>query len=148
MNAIIIPSKLVPEIAAFRDVLKQELPGFWWAVRPQRFLNQDYVIIRIAARDYLINGVDAQRPQAVALTCTDGVLDSHHSHIFRDPNPELPGEKYLVMAAVPVPFRKNKPGKQVEALRRFCIAYKQVLREHRGVLRYREIVDYDKLLNQ
>lgn len=131
-------------------IIAEELPGFWSQVVPCRFLSMDFLSIRIAASPVLINNVDGQQPQRVALNYVPatGELVGHlNCTIYREPQRFNPAEQYLAMKGERVPFRKPKKGHEADALRRFLRRYRETLTQFRPVLCYQDLVDYDKLLS-
>ena len=69
--------------------------------------------------------------------------------IYRQPNKEDAKEKYLAMKSVKIPFRKptQTPEKIKECISKFIDNYIKILKENKEVLRYKEIVNYDEILN-
>ena len=139
-------------------ILTKELNGFWFAVSEYGFLGSKDLAIRIAAKDFLINGVEGQRPQAVSLTLDLTTLELQPQVfggcggqcIHRQPNRNLPDEKHLAMKSVKIPFRKPQRNEEaiLKAITKFCQNYKQTLIDNIDVLTDQKIVDYQILLQQ
>jgi hypothetical protein len=139
-------------------IIAKQLPGFWSEVSfGKHFLGEGkYLAIKIAASDYNINDVRDQKPQAVSLLFDLWTLELHPQvfggnggrRIYRQPNLNDPAEKYLAMKGENIPFRTPQKNEAavLKAIEKFCINYKELLRKHRPVLEYQELVDYDTLL--
>lgn len=116
--------------------------------------SDEYIKIMFAAKDFLINNVSGQRPQAVSLCLclTDLELTTQvyggngGQCIYREPNLEDPKEKYLAMKSVKVPFRQ--PKKEIVAvegaIKRFAENWLKTLETNKNTLKYKDIVDYSK----
>lgn len=140
-------------------ILNKQLPNFYFYVKEYKdyFGDGKNLGIKIAASDYEINNVKGQTPQSVSLALSLSTLELHPQVfggnggrvIYREPNKEDPSERYLAMKSVKVPFRTpSKDEKSVlAAIEKFAINYKKTLKENIDTLKYKEYVDYDKLLN-
>lgn len=138
-------------------VLAKELPGFYTNVSECSILRTPFIHIRIAAKDYNINGVRDQKPQSVGLSLDLNDLElvtqsfgcSYGGRIYRNPDKTHPRECFLAMVGVKVPFRQPQRTEKavLAAIERFCRNYKQTLIDNLEVLRYQDIVDYKSLLN-
>jgi hypothetical protein len=137
------------------SILKSVLPTETYIeVRSYNGAFGDYIKIMFAAKDFLINNVSGQRPQAVSLrlSLSDMELTTQvfggngGQSIYREPNLEDPKEKYLAMKSVKVPFRKPKNELvAVEgAIKRFAENWLKTLEANKDTLRYKDIVDYSK----
>ena len=117
-----------------------------------------YICLWIACSTTEINRVQGQRPQMVSLMLDMNDMElrpqvfggNGGQCIYRQPNLEDPKERYLAMKSVKIPFRKPKgtPEAIVECIGRFADNYIQTLNDNYDVLRYKEMVDYDKLLGR
>lgn len=116
------------------------------------------ICLWIACSTAEINRVQDQRPQMVSLMLDMKDMELHPQVfggnggqcIYRQPNMEDPKERYLAMKSVKVPFRKPKgtPEAIVECIGKFADNYIKTLNDNYDVLRYKEMVDYDKLLGR
>lgn len=138
-------------------ILNEVLPGFWFKVEPWKGMGKsEYIAIKIAAKDFLINGVRGQRPQAVSLNLDLDTMEltpamfggNGGQSVYREPNLNDSKEKYLAMKRVKVPFRKPEGTEEavLRAVQRFCIRYKETLKENIAVLCHRDVVNYESLL--
>lgn len=153
MNTQIDHSIIIEEI---KKIITNELPLFWHHVHSYRMLGGNFVAIKIACADYLINNVEGQRPQAVSL-CLDLLTLELYPQVFggnggqrieRKIDPNNPDEKYLAMQCIKVPFRKPKQDLDsiYKAIAKFCINYKKTLSDNLEQLLYKDVADYNKLL--
>lgn len=139
------------------NIIKKVLPKFWFEVTEYTFFGNTNIAIKIAAKDFLINGVANQRPQAVSLSLNVKTLELQPQSygctggrvIYRNPNMNDPKEKFLAMKSVKIPFRTPEKNEEavLKAIEKFCINYKKALVENWSELRYHNIVDYDAILN-
>jgi hypothetical protein len=144
-------------IQEIESIIKKHLPKFWSSVYEHTFWGDTGVVIKIAAKDFLINGVQGQRPQAVSLFLNMKTLELQPQSygctggrvIYRQPNMNDPKEQFLAMKSVKIPFRTPNKDKEsvLKAIEKFCINYKKALAENYSVLRYHDIVNYDDILN-
>ena len=149
-----------------RAILKEELPNFYTFVKKSKssFSGDEYLVILMAASNYEINRVRGQYPQAVSLMLNLKDMDLHPQvfggnggqSIYLIPDPNDPKEKYLAMASRKVPFRRPKPNEKavLEAIRKFAVNYRNLLKENKDRLMYgsaapefQRYVDYDNLLD-
>lgn len=141
----------------FEAILEKTLSGFLTSVKQKKsFYGSEYLAIQIACSDYNINNVDGQKPQLVSLMLELDTLELHTQvfggfgggSIYRNIRPEDPKERYLAMQSIKIPFRKPKATSEavLKAFEKFCISYKETLRENVLELRYTDIVDYSNLL--
>ena len=141
-------------IKEIEEIIKKELPTFWFQVRPYRSLGTTSLAICMAVTDYNINGVSGQKPQAVSLELIPDTFELSiqiyggmgGSRIDRKPNKENPKEFYLAMKGEKVPFRTPQKNKEavMKAITKFCQNYKAKLIEFKEVLMYQNYVDYSK----
>jgi len=140
---------------AIISIIQEVLPNFWHSVEPYTFWGQTSLAIKIAAKDYLINGVQGQRPQAVSMRLSEQMELSVQVYggcggnwVYRNINPDNPKERFNAMASEKVPFRTPQKNEKavLNAVRKFCENYRQILISHKEVLKYQDIVNYDKLL--
>lgn len=116
------------------------------------------ICLWIACSTHEINRVQDQRPQMVSLMLNMKDLElrpqifggNGGQCIYRQPNMEDPKERYLAMKSVKIPFRrpKNTPEAVVECIGKFADNYIKALNDNYEVLRYKDIVDYDMLLER
>jgi hypothetical protein len=154
MNTQTTHNPLIDDISSMLSI---ELPGFWHRVHKYKSIGGEFISIQIACSNYLINNVEGQRPQAVSLCLNLSTLELYPQvyagcggqKIYRNINPNNPDEKYLAMKGVKIPFRKPSPTLEsiFKAISKFCSNYKKTLIENIETLRYKDIVDYNKLLN-
>src|SRR5688572_18499875 len=93
------------------NIIKSELPLFWFEVFKYKMLGDDFLAIKIACTNYLINEVPGQRPQAVSLSLDLKTLElqpqvyggNGGQKIYRNIDPNNPDEKWLAMKAVKIP---------------------------------------------
>jgi hypothetical protein len=145
-------------IQQIETTLKSVLPTsiFINVVEYKQFFGGNCIGIMLAIKDYNINGVNGQRPQAVSLSLDPKTLElqpqifggNGGQSIYRQPNRELREEKYLYMQSVKIPFRKPKPeiDNVLKAIKTFAENYIKILKENKDVLMYKEYVDYDSIL--
>ena len=103
-----------------------------------------------------IHNVRGQYPQVVSF-CLDEKLILQVQHfggmggqkIYREINVNDEKEKYYAMIGIKIPFRKPQPKveKIVSTLSKFIENYKQTLKDNIEVLRYKDLVNYEELLN-
>ena len=134
-----------------QKILDDTLPkGFFSRIAYNKFLGIQFLGITMAASDYKINRIDDQFPQEVYLSLNQYLeLSSHYSVIFRQPNKDLPSERFLAMQSIKIPFRTplKKEENVLKAIKKFVVSYVETLKANKDVLMYKEYVDYDKLLN-
>jgi hypothetical protein len=140
-------------------ILNKVVPNFYHNIWTYKnfFSEGKNLGIVIAASDYAINNVRGQYPQAVSLTLDLSSLELHPQifggnggqSIYRNPNMNDPKEQYLAMKSVKIPFRTptKEEGAVLKAIEKFAENYKKTLKENIDTLKYKEYVDYDKLLN-
>lgn len=136
----------------FEQVVQSVLPEFYSKVFHRKSFYGDYLGIFVACSDKKIHNVENQYPQLVSLMfdlkteeltvqifgCMGG------NRIFTIPQKNL----YLAMEAVKIPFRKSKGiDASLKTLGKFLQSYKATLIQHRDILKYSDLVDYSKLLN-
>jgi len=146
--------------------MKTEIENILLSILPkQAFINvkeikscfgDEEIMIFFAAKDYDINNVSGQKPQAVSLLLDIKTLKlrpqvfggNGGQYIERKPNLNLPEEKYLAMKGVRIPFRTPKPIKEkvLNCIKTFAENWVKLLRENKDVLMYQDIVNYDELL--
>ena len=117
-----------------------------------------YICLWIACSTHEINRVQGQRPQMVSLMLDLKDMElrpqvfggNGGQCIYREPDRNNPMERHLAMKSVKVPFRKPKgtPEAVVECVGRFCDAYIKTLNDNYDQLRYKDVVEYDKLLGR
>jgi len=147
--------------------MKTEIENILLSVLPkQAFINvkeikscfgDEEIMIFFAAKDYDINNVSGQKPQAVSLLLDIKTLELRPQSfgccgghcIDRKPNLELQEEKYLHMKSIRIPFRTPKPIKEkvLNCIKTFAENWLKLLRENKDVLMYQNIVNYNELLS-
>jgi hypothetical protein len=137
-------------------ILAENLPGFWYHVNPYTSLGGNFLAIKIACSSYEINRVEGQRINVVSLRLNLQTLELNPQvfggnggqSIYRDIDANNPLEKYLAMKSVKVPFRKpqNNLPSIYKAIQKFCVNYKETLTNNIALLRHKDIVDYNQLL--
>jgi len=140
-------------------ILKKVVPNFYhkvWVYNNFFGEGKSFGIL-ISASDYLINNVEGQYPQVVSLSLNLKTLElqpqvfggNGGQSIYREPNMDDPKEKYLAMKSIKIPFRTpNKNEESVlKAIEKFAENYKKAIKENIDVLKYRDIVDYNSLIN-
>ena len=115
-----------------------------------------YMQIGWAASDHLINRVSGQYPQLVSFTLDLSDMSLQPAYyggnggrtIYREVDKNNPAEKFYAMIGVKIDFRKPRPNKEaiLKAISKAAQSWLAILRDNRNVLRYQDIVDYDKLL--
>jgi len=150
MNTLYLPTNADRQWAAgtlypyFKEIIERVLPNFWYHINETTFLSEPCTYISIAANSHRINGVSGQLPQIVTRIFSRGELIANGRAVYREPNIWAPDEKYLWGKGMRVPFRKSKD--YLGSFERFCIAYKKILVDNMGVLKYQDVVDYKTLL--
>ncbi len=138
-------------------ILETELPKFWKEVNQYKgFLGGNFLAIKAAADNYLINGVSGQRAQSVSLSLDLDTLElqvqiyggNGGNRIYREPNRNDDKEKYLAMKGVKVPFRTPQKNEAavLRAITKFFKTYKETLQSNIDVLCYRDRINYAELL--
>lgn len=146
--------------ATLEEILNRVLPsGMVRNVikRHNKFMGMDELRIWVACSNQDINQVQGQKPQIVSLLLTldtleletIGFLGNSGNLIYRQINPLDPSEKYLAMKGVKVPFRKPKATEEsvLKAVEKFFTLYVETLKEYKDRLRYKDMVNYELLLN-
>lgn len=132
--------------------------GFVYYVEPYKGIFSDtYHKIWISCSSKTINQVRGQEPQAVSLALRNETMELYPqcyggnggNRIYREPDMNHPREKYLAMQSVKVPFKQPKKELKfvLSAIERFAQNYINTLKENKEVLKYKDLVDYDKLLS-
>jgi hypothetical protein len=136
----------------FEAIISKVLPKFWSNITLRKYSlgGSEYLAIKIAACDILINGVEGQRVQAVSLCFDIPTMElytqsyncSGGGSIYRDVDKSNPKEQYLAMKNEKVPFRRPLRNEKavLKAFESFCVNYKETLIKHRAVLRYQNMV--------
>ncbi len=117
----------------------------------------EHIGIMFHPKSETINNVLGQYPQVVSLTLCLNDMDLQvqafsgcgGNFIYRNINPDNPQEKYLAMKGIKIPFRKPKSEEKfiLNAIERFAENWLKTLRENISVLKYQDMVDYEKFLN-
>jgi hypothetical protein len=118
---------------------------------------KENLAIQIATTDKCINGVNGQLTDLVSLSLSNDLLLETQcfggcggGSLYRNINPNNADEKYLAMKGVKVGFRKPQQNEKpvLNAISKFADNYLNTLKEIKslGLLRYTNLVDYDKLL--
>jgi hypothetical protein len=120
-------------------VLNERLPSTAWRkVSMTKVLGGDWIKIQFAGADYLINGVQGQRPLAASLRLDEdlelkpqGFGGSGGRRIYFSPDKENPKEKYLALSGVTIPFRtpKKEEKKVLDAIGRFVDNWVKAIKE-------------------
>lgn len=139
-------------------VLKSILPAdfnIMVSVQTNSFDNSEYMRIGFSPNTKEINNVRGQFAQVVSLRLELPAMELQTQiyggcgggSIYRNIDENNPGEKYLAMKSVKIPFRKPKKEEKfvLKAIERFAQNYLIVLKENFDLLRYKEIVDYSFL---
>lgn len=134
------------------QIIQNILPeSFWYSVtiRKNAFVGE-YVAIKMAAKDFRINDVAEQRPQAVSLRLdSDMTLAIQSYGCTGGQRIYLVPEKgsYFAMQGVKVPFRKPKRAEKnvLNAIAKFTERYIETLKVNKERLMYKDIVDYSVL---
>lgn len=138
------------------ELIKLKIPHSFVLVKSHSFLGIDYISIILSVSDHEINRVEHQFPQKVVLHLNvfennrlDMELRAVENRIYRNIRPDDPREKFLVMVGVKIPFRKPKNEKAavMKAIEKYCDSYIQTLKDNLPELRYKDIVDYNKVIN-
>jgi len=144
-------------IQKLKSITETELPGFYYEIeeRDNSFTNGKYVKIVLAVSNHEINKVRGQYIQDVSLMLTDTMElypqifgGNGGQCIYKKPNMDDPKEKYLAMKSVKISFRRPKMEEKfvLESFKKFCKKYKQALKDNINDLMYRDIVNYESLL--
>jgi hypothetical protein len=129
------------------EILEKELKGFYYRISEFEFLGHKLLRVTIAASEKTINNVNGEYPQKVVLQLDLGTLELNcYQHIYRNPEPN----ENLVMRALKVPFRTPDRNEKaiLACIQRFVIRYKYILKSNIDVLRYQDLADYKKILNE
>lgn len=138
------------------ELIKLKIPHSFVLVKSHSFLGIDYIRIILSVSDHEINRVEHQFPQKVVLHLNvfennrlDMELRAVENRIYRNIRPDDPREKFLAMVGVKIPFRKPKNEKAavMKAIEKYCDSYIQTLKDNLPELRYKDIVDYNKVIN-
>ena len=145
---------LIPQI---ETILDANLPKLAYRKVWKRVCMGDTSIgIEFAANIININNLSGQKPQIVSLLLHDDFdLNTQvfggngGGFIYRNINKEDPKEKYLAMKGVKIPFRKPKKEQKFvfNAIEKFAQNWVKALKDNFDALRYKDIVDYEKLFN-
>jgi hypothetical protein len=136
-----------------KKILDSKLQGFDYGIDTYK---DGTIRIWAACSDYLINQCRDQKPQMVSLGIFRDMELKPFSfggmgggRIYLIPNKDDPKESWLAMVGYKIKFRTPKPNKEkvLEAIGKFFDNYKQALIDNIDRLKYKEYVDYNKLLN-
>ena len=140
------------------ELLSKELNGnfpYSVSIGSNAFGPGKYVRIIFSCSVININNVSGQMPQVVSFRLEEDLELKPQIYggmggqcIYRKPDLNNPAEKYLAMKSEKVPFRTPTKDidKVLKCLSTFIGRYKDTLKQHRAVLLYQDIVDYDKIL--
>ena len=145
--------------AEIKNILNEVLPKDTFIIVQEYkgFFKDNFLKIAFAVSEKTINDVNGQYVQLVSLSLNLNTLElipqmyggSGGNRIYRNINKNEPKEKYLAMMGIKIPFRKPKPIKEkiLITIRKFAENWVNAIKENKEVLRYQNIVDYDKFLN-
>lgn len=145
------------EISTIKSLLENILPkDSYIEVRPYKGISFDYIKIFFASSEININNVQGQKPDAVSLRLCLHDMDlglqvfsgNGGCFVYRDPILTDPKEQYLAMKGIKVSFRTPQRNEiaVTKAIQKFAFNWVETLKANKEVLRYRNIVDYDKFL--
>lgn len=127
------------------DLLKRTLPhGVYTSVEPYKMMSSNYLAIKFAASDHLINGVKGQRPEAVSLSLNDKL--ELQSQAFGGTGGNIIYTKGF--KTLKIPFRKPQPNEKsvLQAIENFAKSWVKTLKDNIDILSHQDIVDYKTLL--
>jgi len=148
---------LVKEIETRLEFLKNK--GFYTKVEMYKnCFSEDMISIDIASSEKWINGVKNQMPDHISYSLSKALLLQSQTFcgngggsVYRNIDPNIPKESWLAMSREKIPFRKPQQTETavLKAIDKIVQNYILTLLKikERGLLRYGDLADYDKLLN-
>jgi hypothetical protein len=148
---------LVKEIESRLEFLKNK--GFYTKVEMYKnIFQEDMISIDIASSEKWINGVKNQMPDHISYSLSKALLlqpqtfcGNGGGSVYRNIDPNNPKESWLAMGREKIPFRKPQQNETavLKAIDKIVFNYVKILLDikERGLLRYGDLADYDKLLN-